>query len=1065
MEMGKRTTRCVAAAWLAALTLWASVAAGQAPMLQQIERLAARVEVLLSQGQYHEAIPMAQEILAACDRELGTEDPRTAQALDTLVQLFRAIGEPARGEPLARRSLFIREKVFGETHVETARSLHLLGTLHQVAGDYVQAEKLYRRTLAIRDQALGDHPDTAATLTNLASIYVSTGALGRAELLHRRAVAIYEQTRGKHQDTARAHANLANLYRSKGDLEQAEREYRRSIAISEKLLGPEHPELAATLGNLAQVHRASGSYAQAEALLRRALAIREQSFGRGHANTGFALDSLGSLYMELGRYTAAEELFERALAIGAHTRGTEHPETLRSVMNLADLYTQIGAHERSFAMHERLLTAREKLLGQEHPDTVRTLGELASARLALGDAVGASVLLQRVLVSQEQAGEAGEVALARTLFTLATAYLASGDYAPAEPLLQRALLIRERVLGRDHPEVARVLDALAFVYGAGGAHIRAQPLLERVLNIRYKALGIEHPDTGTALQRLAVANWARGRNTSALSLLRQAQAVRSGNLDRFLLSGSQVNRQDYVERLASDTIANVSFAAAAGGTAAVELALGSVLQYKGRLLEAASDNVARLRANLAPREQESFDELAAVSHQFSRLAYRQEATTLDGYRERLEQLSRRQERLATELAVRSSTLERPATANTVAAVARAIPPRAALIEWLRYTPVDPKSNEPAAAAARYVVFVLKRSGSPVMLDMGEAQPIEVMARSLRESLRDPDRKDVHVLATALSQRMMLPLEPHLAGIDHWLIAPDGVLNLVPFAALVNRTGEYLVTQAQVTYLTSGRDLLRSAGKSAARNTVLLADPDYDSLPGAPRRVGRGIEQDGVTAGRGGGLALTRLANTGLEALELRALFKLDEVEVLLRGDASEARLRQLQSPRILHLATHAFFLDEQQLAADISEAPLLRDDLLLRSGIALAGAHTARAMDDDGLLTALEAAHLKLQGTELAVLSASDAGAGELQHGEAVYSWRRALTLAGVQTQVASLWKVTDAATRRLLVDYYQRLLRGEGRSAALRSVQLVMLTQPQLAHPYYWASFSAVGSWGPLSR
>jgi CHAT domain-containing protein len=106
-----------------------------------------------------------------------------------------------------------------------------------------------------------------------------------------------------------------------------------------------------------------------------------------------------------------------------------------------------------------------------------------------------------------------------------------------------------------------------------------------------------------------------------------------------------------------------------------------------------------------------------------------------------------------------------------------------------------------------------------------------------------------------------------------------------------------------------------------------------------------------------------------------------------------------------------------------------------------------------------------LQGTELVVLSACETGLGDIENGEGVYGLRRALVLAGAQTQVTSLWKVSDDATRRLMVDYYQRLQQGEGRSAALQSAQQAMLATPERAHPYYWASFIVIGDWTPLNK
>ena len=120
---------------------------------------------------------------------------------------------------------------------------------------------------------------------------------------------------------------------------------------------------------------------------------------------------------------------------------------------------------------------------------------------------------------------------------------------------------------------------------------------------------------------------------------------------------------------------------------------------------------------------------------------------------------------------------------------------------------------------------------------------------------------------------------------------------------------------------------------------------------------------------------------------------------------------------------------------------------------------------EDGVLTALEAAGLDLWGTQLVVLSACETGVGDVRNGEGVYGLRRALVLAGVESQVMSLWQVSDEATRDLMVAYYQRLQAGEGRTEALRQVQLSMLHGPTWPHPFFWASFIQLGDWRALSN
>lgn len=140
---------------------------------------------------------------------------------------------------------------------------------------------------------------------------------------------------------------------------------------------------------------------------------------------------------------------------------------------------------------------------------------------------------------------------------------------------------------------------------------------------------------------------------------------------------------------------------------------------------------------------------------------------------------------------------------------------------------------------------------------------------------------------------------------------------------------------------------------------------------------------------------------------------------------------------------------------------------LLRSGLALAGANTFLQEGnlppdaEDGLLTAEDVTGLDLLDTELVVLSACETGLGEVHVGEGVFGLRRSFVIAGAKTLVMSLWKVPDEQTQELMVDFYQRLLKGEGRAEALRNAQLAM--KAKYPHPFYWGAFICQGDPAPL--
>ena len=406
---------------------------------------------------------------------------------------------------------------------------------------------------------------------------------------------------------------------------------------------------------------------------------------------------------------------------------------------------------------------------------------------------------------------------------------------------------------------------------------------------------------------------------------------------------------------------------------------------------------------------------------------------------------------------------------------QALPADAVLVEWFRFEPYDPKAKESARwGAPRYVAYVLKHSGEPVAIDLGMAKPVEDLVREFRAALSDPANTYFKEVAEELYGKLMKPLQSHLAQSERLLLSPTS-LNLLPFAALVDEHGEYLAQHFEITYLTSGRDLLRMAAESRARGgAVVVADPDY-----GPSASGGVPVDDNLQPARSGdldrsGLVFTPLPGTAAEAKALQTLLKLDAQNVLTGDRATEASLRELHGPRILHVATHGFFLNDQEVALtalkpfgfsfETASRPV-GENPLLRSGLALAGANVRHSgTSDDGILTAAEAAQLDLLGTQLVVLSACETGVGTVQTGEGVYGLRRALVLAGAQTQLDSLWKVADTATQELMVDYYQRLLKGESRSGALRASQRSMMANPARQHPYYWAAFIPIGDWGPLT-
>jgi CHAT domain-containing protein/Tfp pilus assembly protein PilF len=966
-----------------------------------------------------------------CVSVLGAPNDQAVQQVRALNAEVAKLTDDNRFQdalPAAQNALESCERTLGSRHAETATAVDQLAQLYWATGKYPEAESLYRRALSIRTDILGpEHPETAKTLNNLGLLYMTTGAYAKAEPL-----------------------------------------YKRALAIREKVLGPAHADTARSLSNLGILYSSTGAYAKAEPLYKRSLGILTKAFGPEHPNTAQAINNLGGFYYSTGAYAKAEPLLQQVLTIRQKILGSESRGVARSLSNLAGVYVATGAYAKAQPLYQRALAVNEKVMGAEHPDTATSLKNLASANAGMRDFNTAASLLQLAISIQEKALGSEHPELADTINALAVTYVRGGNYAQAQPLYQRALAIQEKVLGPEHPSTATSLDNLAELSRLQGEYVQAELLHQRAVAAFEKSFGNGHPLTAAAVSNFAKTSWALGDTSRALSLFQRSQSARIRNTDQLLLAGSESRNQAYLQSLSDTTFAEISFSMGLPSSEAAKLGLISVLQHKGRVLDATSGSAQRVRRSLSSQDKALLEDLAQAATQLSTLTYQGPGNlSAQAYQERLVQLSKDLEELQAKLARRSSNFRQQIVPISIEAIQRQIPANAAFVEWFRYRPLDPKSagTQSPPVKPRYVAYVLKRGTEPAAIDVGDAGDIEAAVSSFRRALSSPTQRDVKALAAALSDKLLKSMRPELRGARHWLMSPDGALNLVPMAALLDEQGDYLASHVEISYLTSGRDLLRRPAVSRGK-PIVVANPAYGKLAD-PAFAGMSEQQTRSVDMDNGELQFRPLPNSVSEAQMVKALLQLDESSVLAGANATEARVKQLRAPRILHVVSHGFFLQDQQQGAEFVSAAMpgrsiapLGENPLLRSGIALAGANARRSGKDDGILTALEMAQLDLDGTALVVLSACEGGVGEVENGEGVYGLRRALVLAGAQTQITSLWKVSDVATRELMSGFYRRLLKGEGRAAALRAAQQEMLSQRARGHPYFWAGFILTGDW-----
>ncbi|MCY6493850.1 CHAT domain-containing tetratricopeptide repeat protein [Leptolyngbya sp. GGD] len=259
----------------------------------------------------------------------------------------------------------------------------------------------------------------------------------------------------------------------------------------------------------------------------------------------------------------------------------------------------------------------------------------------------------------------------------------------------------------------------------------------------------------------------------------------------------------------------------------------------------------------------------------------------------------------------------------------------------------------------------------------------------------------------------LPTDPN----QQVVFIPDDVLFLVPFPALKDANGKYLIEKHTIRTASSIQLLDKTRAlksRPKGKGTLIVGNPLMPNDPTAlqPKQ-------------------LTNLPNAEREARAIAPLFNTKAITG--KNGTKNAILQQMSNARIIHLATHGSFYDRNGFKSWLALAP---------SG------------KDSGILTAEEIAQMQLKA-ELVVLSACDTGRGKIT-GDGVVGLSRSFIAAGVPSVIVSLWSVPDAPTADLMVEFYQHLRSNPDKAQALRQAMLkTMKTHP---NPKNWAAFTLMG-------
>ncbi len=1009
----------------------------------------------------------------------ATVPPEAAKLIDDAIAKAKA-EKFSEAVDLLQQALAIIEKKLGKDHYLLGNALNLLTQIERILGHLDVAEKHAERAISVLKKDINADPRRLGhALIHRAELHGDRGEANQEIELRQLTVQFFEKAFGPEStDTMFEVLGLARALRRWGRYVEAKSYFERWMLVVEKKFGPNEPVLVDILIDFANNEAEAGRYADAEKLLLRALGIRKTQGLTRDQDVEVILNNLAEVKYQQGDYSAAEALFERVLAV-YEAMPHAHPRQLGILLgNLGSVHIDRGDSKGGVPLLRRSLEVQEKHFGSDSPEIVSPLTNLGEALLRSRQYSECMPYLERALAIREKALGPNHPRLAAQIHNVGSIWLEQGDEARAEPYFQRVLTIQEKALGTTNPLLFPVLQALGMIEQGKKRLDKAEAYHQRAVDVLEKSFGPTHPNIVAPLRSLAAIQQTRANLEGSRKLLERASEIAEKTTAHMLAGGSEAQKLAWLSTLDPlwEQIVDHHLQFEPKNEAAARLSFDATLRRKGRALDAVAGSFSLLRRSMEPDALAIFEKLrdrqkklaAAMMHG----AGNQDPVV---WAADLAKVEKEVEQLEATVSEKSEAYRIETQRATVAGVQAMLPSDAMYVEFVRRR-LAAVGYFPKGTSEQYLAYVLGPTGSPKTIDLGDAAPIDDAVFKLREALSEPTRTDAKKLARALDEKVMQPIRSALGASKRLIISPDGTLNFIPFEALVDEKGQFLIERWSMSYVTSGRDVFRWSHHVKSRSRpLIMANPAFGDIDKSPKKEGESSSRGGDRTG------ISRLGFTPLSgtAEEGRAIMK----QVVfgsyysLEG-ANKQKLFYVAGPKILHIATHGFFMgDESENAAantrgftleaeapppvarSIEEArPPAKTSPLLRSGLALAGANVRGKNRSDGILTALEASGLDLEGTKLVVLSACETGLGQLRSGEGVEGLRRAFVLAGAETTVMSLWKVDDSATRDMMIGYYQRLELGEGRSEALRQVRLGMLANDSTTHPFYWASFIVAG-------
>jgi len=896
--------------------------------------------------------------------------------------------------------LGINRKLYGDESSQMAESHNALADTYFVLNFFPQALKNYKKSLDIRKRLFGEES------VEVSNSYIDIGMYYHSRVNFSKSLNYFLKALKNSSSTklAEIYYYISEQYIVQNNLQKAMEYTNKSLKEIKhiKIKTDKDFILLINYANLASIYNIIGDYQKSLEFYKKALLIAKVNFGENHTISAKLYNNLSLLYMNIQSFGKALKYIEKALDIYSEIFPNKHVGTLDSLIHLSYIHLEMKNYEKALQSIDKSFEYSISLLGEENKYYPSIHSIKAGILYKQDKSTSLEYSLKALDLSKKQFGKNSRL-VGITNNAVGMNFFKNKDYSQALVYLTKSkdILEKDILIGKVYHNLAKVYDKKTNYYN------------------------------GYFFQKKSLKSFFKEKGEVFLITSSQEKKTFLDSSDERISLFLSISNK-YIHEL-EDNDQGVK-----------QSVFDDWLNYKASIFDS-ENSIAMLYQNTKDQELKGKIETLTANQRTLADFYQNILRDEKEWEEKIKLKEKRVANLTNEIAQKSLIFQEQQNLKSInhKAITKNLKTNELYIDYAR-------------AGDYYYIFTLDNQNQIdfIQIDEKSTKKIDALIMSFRGEINNlvdgkkpPNSKEK--LSLLYNLLIKEPLNEKLKNKTSLIISPDGALRLLPFEALYDKEhNKYLIQSKEICYIPSGKEFVRlhkyAKKRVSTNNTItVFANPNFDSNQSASFHK----EQIALTRGTNENIIKPFFKELykpllGTEA-EAKAIDKImDNVEIFEDNRANESNLLAVKEPKILHIATHGFFINTPNIP-----------NPMLKSGIVLSGVnHHAKRKQGYGRVTALKLSGLNLRSTDLVVLSACETGVVDVNDTDSISGLGKAFIQAGAKDVVMSLWSVDDNATKELMIDFYRGIKEHSNYSRALREAKLKMIDEGQ--HPFYWGGF-----------